>query len=181
MQVQARERHNMYHCFKKIITDFYSTYRKTTAQRVAEDAHLTPNTFFIFILYIFYSLFFYRSEQILEASHLTVAPLLCRQMSPSAPNPSKRPLPFLQYSKQILTTTPTTTITTTTTTTITTTTTTITTTTALNPAKHPCCMAKKVSSDKDSKEDSVHNDQDSMCNDCKGNWKLNLVKTSRRS
>ena len=53
---------------KKIITDFYSTYRKTTAQRVAEDAHLTPYIFFIFILYIFYSLFFYRSEQILEAS-----------------------------------------------------------------------------------------------------------------
>ena len=120
---------------KKIITDFYSTYRKMAAQRAAEadaaasSAHLTP-----YILY-----FFYRSEQILEASHLTVAPLLHCQMSPSAPNPGKHPLPFLQYSKQILTTTPittitmtitttTTTITTTTTMTITTTTTTITTT-----------------------------------------------------
>ena len=108
---QNREKKYKVHTtvFKKIITDFYSTYRKTAAQRAAEDAHLTPYIFY-FILYIFYSLFitfFDRSEQILEASHLTVAPLLCHWTSPSAPNPSKCPLPFLQYSKQILTTTPT--------------------------------------------------------------------------
>ena len=95
---------------KKIITDFYSTYRKKLPrgrQRMLIQHHI----FFIFILYIFYSLFFYRSEQILEASYLTVAPPLCHWTSPSAPNPSKRPLPFLQYSKQILTTTTTITIT----------------------------------------------------------------------
>ena len=53
-----------------IIIDFYSTYRKTAAQRVAEDAQLTPYFPFLNFFKFFFHLllFFYRSEQILEAS-----------------------------------------------------------------------------------------------------------------
>ena len=71
-----------------IIIDFYSTYRKTAAQRAAEDAaadtaassaHLTLYFPFVNFFKFFFHLllFFYRSEQILEASHLTMAPPLC--------------------------------------------------------------------------------------------------------
>ena len=49
--------------FLKNITDFYSTYRKMTAQRVAEDAaadaaassaHLTPYIFYFYFIYIYF-------------------------------------------------------------------------------------------------------------------------------
>ena len=81
VQKKGTKKQCVAHLFFIIIIDFYSTYRKTAAQRAAKDAHLTPYFPFLNFLNFFFSFiafFFYRSERIFEASHLTVAPPLRR-------------------------------------------------------------------------------------------------------